>query len=135
LNQQLAQFLRNYISTLSELPVSQLPHPRHLSRRFSPEQLDALGEGYEAGATAAELAAVVGVSKSALLELLHARGVPVRTRPSLSETEVDEAERLYAGGLLLREIGARFCVSRDCVRLALKRRGVKLRPGLGARRS
>jgi hypothetical protein len=39
----------------------------------------------------------------------------------------------YESGLLLREIGAMFNVSRDCVRLALKAAGVQMRPGPGAR--
>lgn len=57
----------------------------------------------------------------------------VRTRRSLTDAGIDEAARLYADGLLLREVGARLGVSRDCVRLTLKRRGVTLRSGLGAR--
>jgi hypothetical protein len=44
-----------------------------------------------------------------------------------------DAERLYRSGKLLREIGQRFGVSQDCVRLACKRRGVVLLQGPGAR--
>ena len=77
---------------------------------------------------------MVGVAKSALLDLFRERGVRIRTRRSLTEPEVAEAVRLYAGGMLLREIGDRLDVSRDCVRLALKRRGVGLRPGHGTRK-
>jgi hypothetical protein len=131
----LARFIQDWDDGSPDLPVSYLPPLRRLARRLSSEQLDGLAAEYDDAATAAELAAVVGVAKSALLKLFRERGVRIRTRRSLTEAEIDDAVRLYAGGLLLREIGERLVVSRDCVRLALKRRGVVLRPGLGARLS
>jgi hypothetical protein len=110
-----------------------MPSPRRLSHRLSQEQVDRLAGQYERGATAAALAAEAGVSKSALLDLFSQAGTPAAHSRSLTETEVDEASRLYDSGWLLREIGEHLGVSRDCVRLALKRRGIELRPGLGGR--
>lgn len=85
------------------------------------------------GMSAAAVAEQLGCSKSALQRPLKQKDV-LRSRPKLTEWQVDQAERLYRSGMLLREIGQRFGVSRDCVRLALKRCGVGLRPGIGARR-
>jgi transposase len=87
---------------------------------------------YVSGLSAAAVAERLGCSKSALQRLLRERGVS-RSRPKLSEWQVDQAVRLYQSGMLLREIGAKFGVSRDCVRLALMRRGFARRPGLGGR--
>jgi hypothetical protein len=60
------------------------------------------------------------------------RGAAVRSRCKLSPTEVDLAERLYAAGWLLREIGVELAFSRDAVRRALLQRGVVMRSGYGS---
>jgi hypothetical protein len=45
---------------------------------------------------------------------------------------VELAERLYASGWLLREIGVELGFSRDAVRRALLQRGVVMRSGYGS---
>jgi hypothetical protein len=86
----LARFIQDWDDGSSDLPVSYLPPLRRLARRLSSKQLDGLAAEYDDGATAAELAAVVGVAKSALLKLFRERGVRIRTRRSLTEAEIDE---------------------------------------------
>jgi hypothetical protein len=111
-----------------------LPEAQALLDRVDATEVVSAGQAYEAGASARQVAATLGVSKTGVLALLRALGLEPRARRGLSESEVDEAAALYESGLLLREIGAVFGVSRDCVRLALKAAGVQMRPGLGARK-
>ena len=90
---------------------------------------------YLAGKSAREVAKDLDVSKTAVLDLLRSAGIEPRPRRrGLTPAQVDEAIELYSAGWLLREIGELHTVSRDCVRLALKARGVSMRPGLGARK-
>jgi orotate phosphoribosyltransferase-like protein len=119
----------------SSLPSQKaLPAPKSLSRRLEKHVVADIARAYEAGASSTELAQEFGVSRTGVLNLLRESGVKVRTRRTLTEAEVDTAERLYGEGWILREIGQDLGVSRDCVRLALLKRGVKLRVGLGARK-
>ncbi len=108
--------------------------PAALSRRLDKHLVAEIGRAYEAGTTSTELAQELGVSRTGVLNLLRGSGVKIRTRRALTASEVDTAERLYGEGWILREIGAELGVSRDCVRVALLKRRVKLRVGLGARK-
>jgi hypothetical protein len=129
----LARFLQDYASSSSDLPASDLRAIRRLSRRWDDATIANAVSLYKSGRSAASVAAELGCSKSAMQRLLTQKGV-MRSRPQLSEWQLDEAARLYRSGKLLRELGERYGVSRDYVRLALKRRGVVMRRGTGARR-
>jgi hypothetical protein len=109
-----------------------LPEAQALLDRLDAAQVVSAGQAYAAGASARQVAASVGVSKTGVLALLRELGLEPRAPRGLSEAQVDEAVELYTAGWLLREIGELYEVSRDCVRLALKQRGVRMRPGLGA---
>lgn len=112
-----------------------LPQVRQLSERLGSEEVTELVARYLDGASTRRLAEELDVSRSALTRLLRAEGVQVRSRRNLlTETNIDEAARLYTEGLLLRQVAARFEVSTETVRLALVRRGTHLRTGLGARK-
>jgi DNA-binding transcriptional regulator LsrR (DeoR family) len=140
LNPALVQFVRIWVDDLSGVSEfsagadDAMPVPSSLSRRLDKEVVAEIGRAYEAGATSTALAQEFGLSRTGVLNLLRGSGVKVRTRRALTEPEVDTAERRYGEGWILREIGDELGVSRDCVRLALLKRGVKLRVGLGARK-
>jgi hypothetical protein len=125
------------MSRLSELPAyhsqeSSADRPYALSRRLGAAVVQEIVGCYEAGATAAELAERYSVSRTGITNLLHFQGATVRTPRGLSPTDIDLAERLYASGWLLREIGVELGFSRDAVRRVLLQRGVVLRSGYGS---
>jgi hypothetical protein len=137
LNLPLSRFVTEQISRMSELPVYRRPEtsvdpPYALARRLGWAVIQDVLRHYEAGATAADLAEQYGVSRTGLTNLLHAQGAVVRIPRGLKHTDVDLAERLYAAGWLLREIGAELGFNRDAVRRALLERGVVMRTGHGS---
>ena len=106
--------------------------PYALAKRLGVAVVQEIVGCYEAGATAAVLADRYGVSRTGITNLLDSQGAAVRRRCGLSPTDVDLAERLYAAGWLLREIGVELGFSRDAVRRALQRRGTVMRSGYGS---
>jgi lambda repressor-like predicted transcriptional regulator len=125
------------MSRMSELPVyrrqeSGVDLPHALARRLGAAVVQDVLRHYETGVTAAELAERYGVSPTGLTNLLHSQGAAVRSPRGLSPTDVELAERLYASGWLLREIGVELGFSRDAVRRALLQRGVVMRSGYGS---
>jgi hypothetical protein len=125
------------MSRMSELlvysrPESSVDPPYALAKRLGAAVVHEIVGCYETGATAAELAARYGVSRTGITNLLNSQGATVRTPRGLKHTDVDLAERLYAAGWLLREIGAELGFSRDAVRRALLQRGVVMRSGYGS---
>jgi transposase len=130
--------LDHYLPTCAEngshyTARSELPEVKLLLDRLRPEDIAEAVLAYEHGESARQVAQGLGVSKTGFLGLLRKLGLEPRARRGLSKAQVDEAAALYESGLLLREIGRMFDVSRDCVRLALKAAGVTMRPGLGVR--
>ena len=81
---------------------------------------------YEAGSTVYQLAEQFKINRRTVGEILKRHNVKTRWQ-RLTETDVDEAERLYAQGLSLARIGKQLDVSGGAVRLRLLRRGVQLR--------
>ena len=125
------------MSRLFELPVCRRQEagvdlPYALSRRLGAAVVQEIVGCYEAGATSDELANGYGVSRTGLQHLLHSQGAAVRSPRGLTPTDVNVAERLYADGWLLREIGMELGFSRDAVRRALLQRGVIMRSGYGS---
>jgi hypothetical protein len=74
---------------------------------------------YRAGLTSPELAVRYGVAKTAVLRVLHDRGLAVR-KPGLSAEEVKEATRLRGHGLSYAAIGYKFGVYGSTVWRALQ---------------
>jgi hypothetical protein len=137
LNLVLSRFVTEQVLRLSELPVYRrqeagVDQPYALVRRLGAAVVEDVLRRYEAGATAAELAGRYGVSRTGIQNMLHAQGATIRTPRELSSTDVKVAERLYAAGWLLREIGVELGFSRDAVRRALLQRGVVMRSGCGS---
>jgi hypothetical protein len=137
LNSALSRFVTEQMSRLPELPVhrrevSSVDRPYALARRLGAVVIQEIVRCYESGASAAELAERYGVCHTGLKNRLHAQGAAVRSPRGLSSADVNLAERLYAAGWLLREIGAELRFSRDAVRRALLQRGVVMRSGYGS---
>jgi hypothetical protein len=122
---------------MSELPTyreqeSRVDLPYVLAKRLGVAVVEEIVQVYEAGSTAAELAERYSVSRTGIMNLLHSQEAAVRSPRGLGHSEVDLAERLYAAGWLLREIGVELGFSRDAVRRALLQRGVVMRSGYGS---
>jgi hypothetical protein len=137
LNLSLSRFVTEQMSHLSELPIysrrqSSVDQPYALAKRLGEAVVQEIVGCYEAGATAAELAGRYDVSQTGLKSLLHAQEAAVRSPRGLSPRDVVVAERLYAAGWLLREIGAQLGFSRDAVRRVLLQQGVVMRSGYGS---
>jgi len=99
-------------------------------KRLAPSERVLVAERYEAGETSIALAGEYGVAKSAILSILREGNVVVRRQP-LTPTEVSQAAALYESGRSLSQVAAQMSLKQDTIRLALKARGVRLRPATG----
>ncbi len=108
-------------------------HIHKLHQRLAPDVIAQLVAEYEAGTLSTQLMRDFGLSKGAVLKLLHEAGASMR-RQSLSEQELAEARRLYESGLSLAAVSERIGRHHTTVHLALRRAGVKMRPAHGGRR-
>lgn len=88
---------------------------------------------YEAGTPTTKLTEQFGLSKGAVLKLLHEAGASMRQQ-ALSERELAEARLLYESGLSLVAVGERVSRHHTTVHLALRRAGVAMRPRKGGRK-
>jgi len=84
-------------------------------------------EGYEAGATLAELASKFGFHRTTVSRSLKKAGLRLR-RSGLDEREVLHAIELYEAGMTLAEVGEMLDVAASTVRRALHDQGAVLRP-------
>lgn len=84
--------------------------PFKLVQRLTPEVVTAVAERYESGESAGPVAASVGISRSALVDLLRSQGVRIR-RERLTETQRAEIIGLYRSGITQADIARR--VGRD----------------------
>jgi transposase-like protein len=103
---------------------------RQTQRRLRGPEIDALAAGYQAGATVYELAGQFGVHRNTVSASLKRRGVGLRFQ-SLSATQVTDAIQFYHEGLSLLKVGERVGCGTECVRQALMKAGVKIRPRNG----
>ncbi len=100
--------------------------------RLKPEERQELAREYESGRSSEDLAVTHGLSKHAVLDVLHAEAIHVRHQ-SLTVNEADECATLYESGLTIREVAAAMDVPKTTVQNVLRRRGVAMRPAEGLR--
>lgn len=82
---------------------------------------------YEAGKSARSIAAGSGVSPSAVLRLLRAQRVVVKTT-KITDTKARKIAKEYEAGSTMAELEKRHSISHGAVHRALHRVGVKARP-------
>ena len=99
--------------------------------RLTPEQVGQLLDDYQAGSDMNSLARTSGVHRHSVRTHLLGAGVELR-QVGLSGLQVDEALRLYVGGLSLAKIGEQLGCDHSTVGRALKRRGLVLRKPWGS---
>ena len=103
---------------------------RQAQRRLSPTELQALIAEYEGGARVCELAKVYDLHRTTVAKHVARAG---KTRPVMTEAQIDEAVVLYGYGWTLHNIGQHFGVADQTIRRVLVERAVTIRPG-GRRR-
>lgn len=86
-----------------------------------------LAAGYDVGVPVKELAERFGVHRATVNRVAAQAGLQTRRVP-LSKQRQAEAARLYAEGLTLREVAAKFGTGKDAVRSAVVAHGGVIRP-------
>lgn len=90
---------------------------------------------YNSGADTPALSREFGISKTGLRQLLLAEGVVFR-RQSITAEEAEQAVRLYASGLTIRQVAKQVGYPYESIRRALREKGVAMRAaGRGNRAS
>ena len=99
---------------------------RQVQRRLSPAELEALIAEYDAGARVGELAKLYDLHRTTVARHVARAG---KTRPVMTEAQIDEAVRLYRDGWTLHNLGQRLGVADQTIRRVLIERKVTIRPG------
>ncbi len=128
------QALRALLGALPDLSTplpkqERQPKPGR-AKRLKDDQVVKLCQAYEAGTTRRQLADDFGIAPKTVSAILKRQGVKSRWR-KLAETDVDEAERLYAQGMSLARVGERLGVTDCAVRYQLRKRGIRMRDSHG----
>ncbi len=128
------QALRSLLGVLPD-PTAPLPKRKQQpkpgrAKRLKDDQVAKLCQAYEAGTSRRQLANDFGVAPKTVSAILKRQGVKTRWR-KLAESDVDEAERLYAQGMSLARVGERLGVTDCAVRYQLNKRGVRMRDSHG----
>jgi DNA-directed RNA polymerase specialized sigma24 family protein len=131
MSKRLAKLLSNPTERSAE-PMSSLTHVHKLAHRLTAEEVSALQEAYQPGASLAELQQQFGLSRGSVQRVLRDGGIR-RRRKSLSNAEVALLVTRYETGLTIREIAAEHGLAKTTVQDALTRHLVQMRPA--ARRS
>jgi hypothetical protein len=103
---------------------------RQTQRRLRGPEIDELVADYQAGATTYELAERFRMHRVTVSAILKRKGIALRARP-LSPTQITTATQFYHEGLSLLKVGERVGCGTECVRQALMKAGVKIRPRNG----
>lgn len=98
---------------------------RQVQRRLTPTELETLIAEYEAGARVCELAKVYDLHRTTVARHV-ARAF--KTRPVMTEAQIDEAVRLYRDGWTLHSVGQHSGVADQTIRRVLVERAVMIRP-------
>jgi hypothetical protein len=99
---------------------------RQGQRRLSSAELKGLLAEYDAGARVGELAKVYGLHRTTVAGHVARAG---KTRPVMTEAQIDEAVRLYGDGSTLHDVGQRLGAADQTIRRVLVERAVTIRPG------
>ncbi len=99
---------------------------RQAQRRLAPAELEVLTAEYEAGARVGELAKVYDLHRTTVARHVARAG---KTRPVMTEEQIDEAVLLYRDGWTLHNLGQRLGVADQTIRRVLVQRAVAIRPG------
>ena len=99
---------------------------RQVQRRLAAAELEALIAEYEAGARVGELAKVYELHRATVARHVGRAG---KTRPVMTEEQIDEAVGLYREGWTLHNLGQRLGVAHQTIRRVLVERAVTIRPG------
>jgi DNA-binding transcriptional regulator LsrR (DeoR family) len=81
---------------------------------------------YEAGTRVCELAKIYDLHRTTVARHVARAG---KTRPVMTEAQIDEAVVLYRGGWTLHNVGQHLGVADQTIRRALVERAVTIRPG------
>ena len=99
---------------------------RQAQRRLSPAELAALIADYEAGTRVCELAKAYELHRTTVARHVARAG---KTRPVMTEAQIDEAVALYREGWTLHNVGQHLRVADQTIRRVLVERAVTIRPG------
>lgn len=99
---------------------------RQAQRRLSPAELEALIAEYEAGARVCELAKVYDLHRTTVARHVAHAG---KTRPVMTQAQIDEAVALYGDGWTLHNVGQHLGMADQTIRRVLVERAVTIRPG------
>lgn len=120
-------------------PITPAPPPADRlkpgrARQLDADQVQALIQGYTAGATIYELGDRFGIDRRTVSAILHRHGVQMRRR-GLSPDQVDDAIRLYDSGWSLARIGEHLNIDPTTMLNRLRAHGVPTRHTHGQPRS
>ena len=99
---------------------------RQAQRRLAPAELEALIAEYEAGARVCELAKHYDLHRTIVARHVARAG---KTRPVMTEAQIDEAVVLCRDGWTLHNVGQRLGVADQTIRLVLVERVMTIRAG------
>lgn len=99
---------------------------RQAQRRLSSAELEALIAEYEGGARVGELARIYDLLRTTVAKHVARAG---KTRPVMTEAQIDEAVCLYGEGWTLHDVGQHLGVADQTIRRVLVERAVTIRPG------
>jgi DNA-binding transcriptional ArsR family regulator len=122
--------LRKHRTALPRLTPTAQPTT---ARRLSDDDVAELASRYEAGATVDELAARFKIHRATVSRHMDRLGIARRQR-GLDDDQARAAVSLYQDGWSLARLGVRFEVEAHTVRLALVKRGVRMRDTHGRER-
>jgi DNA invertase Pin-like site-specific DNA recombinase len=99
---------------------------RQAQRRLAPAESEALIADYEAGARVGERAKAYRLHRTTVAGHVARAG---KTRPVMTEAQIDEAVLLYRDGWTLHDVGRRLGVADQTIRRVLVERAVTTRSG------
>ena len=101
-------------------------------RRLGPDDIGRLVAGYNAGATAKDLAAEYGIHRRTVAAHLERAGVLRRRQGLVDPAKVREAGELYEQGWSTDRLAAHYRLSQHSVNVALRQAGITIRPPGGS---
>ena len=110
------------------------PTVHRLDQRLSPTDHQLILDAYRQGDSTRTIADRFGIARNSIDRLAQTAGLP-RQMTRLTDSEQDEAIRLYGSGLSLQRVGEHLGRSPGTIWLLLKREGIVLRTRQGTPRS